>query len=113
MQHHCGRVFWNKSLVAAGSERRERSCVDPPRRSHPCRQTEDEEADLGLPEGHRRVCDAAKRNWAGRAAPDANFPARRWSGGEGVGDDWHDWWPDENDGEDATAEPRASDSETA
>lgn len=29
MQHHCGRVFWNKSLVAAGSERRERSCVDP------------------------------------------------------------------------------------
>ncbi|MDW9477875.1 hypothetical protein GOB36_01940 [Sinorhizobium meliloti] len=28
-----------------------------------------------------------------------------WSGGEGVGDDWHDWWPDDNDGEDATAEP--------
>ncbi|WKL24912.1 hypothetical protein Q1M64_13240 (plasmid) [Sinorhizobium meliloti] len=29
------------------------------------------------------------------------------------GDDWHGWWPDDNDGEDATAEPRASDSETA
>lgn len=45
------------------------------------------------------------RNCGGRAAPDANLPARRWSGEEGVGGDWHGWWPDDNDGDDATAEP--------
>ncbi len=113
MQHHCGKVFWNKSLVAAALERRERSCVDPP--------TNPTHADKQKMK--RLIWDCQKdiaayvtpqmRNCGGRAAPDANLPARRWSGEEGVGDDWHGWWPDDNDGEDATAEPRASDSETA